>query len=70
VIAKHSEEHLATSDRGIVMLRRLLQKQLEVVAAGGDPAGVFFDESAAPVRFTAGNAHALARLPTMASFIL
>jgi hypothetical protein len=54
-IAKHSEEHLATSDRGIVMLRRVLQKQLEVVAAGGDPAGVFFDESAAPVRFTAGN---------------
>ena len=54
-IAKHSEEHLATSDRGIVMLRRVLQKQLDVVAAGGDPAGVFFDENAAPVRFTAGN---------------
>ena len=25
VIAEHSEEHLVTSDKGIVMLRRLLQ---------------------------------------------
>ena len=54
-IAKHSEEHLATTDRGIVMLRRLLQKQLEIVAAGGDPAGVSFDPDAPPVAFTAGN---------------
>ena len=54
-IAKHSEEHLATTDRGIVMLRRMLQKQLEVVAAGGDPAGVSFDSDAPPVAFTAGN---------------
>jgi hypothetical protein len=34
-IAKHSEEHLATSDRGIVMLRRLLQKQLDAVRGRG-----------------------------------
>jgi hypothetical protein len=54
-IAKHSEEHLATTDRGIVMLRRLLQKQLDAVASGGHPAGVSFDENAGPVRFTAGN---------------
>ena len=54
-IAKHSEEHLATSDRGIVMLRRLLQKQVDIVAAGGDPAGVFFDADAPPVKFSAGN---------------
>ena len=55
VIAKHSEEMLATSDRGIVMLRRLLQKQLDAVQAGQDPAGVSFDPDAAPVHFTAGN---------------
>jgi len=54
-IARHSEEHLATTDRGIVMLRRMLQKQLETVAAGGDPAGVSFDPGAPPVKFTAGN---------------
>lgn len=54
-VAKHSDEHLATTDRGIVMLRRLLQKQLEVVLGGGDPAGVSFDPEAPPVVFTSGN---------------
>lgn len=54
-IANHSEEHLATSDRGIVMLRRLLQKQLEAVKDGRDPAGVSFDPDAPPVFFSAGN---------------
>lgn len=54
-IASHSEEHLATSDRGIVLLRRLLEQQLRTVAAGGDPAGVSFDPDAPPVHFDAGN---------------
>ena len=54
-VAKHSEEHLATTDRGIVMLRRLLQEQLEAVQEGRDPAGVSFDADATPVKFTAGN---------------
>ena len=55
VIAHHSDEHLATSDRGIVMLRRMLLKQLDIVAAGGDPAGVHFDTHAPAVHFTSGN---------------
>ncbi|MCB1998001.1 MAG: aromatic ring-hydroxylating dioxygenase subunit alpha [Burkholderiaceae bacterium] len=55
VVAKHSEEHLATSDRGIVMLRRFLQEQLACVARGEDPAGVDRDPDAPPVRFEAGN---------------
>jgi hypothetical protein len=55
VIAHHSDEHLATSDRGIVMLRRMLLQQLEVVAAGGDPAGVHFNANAPAVHFTSGN---------------
>jgi nitrite reductase/ring-hydroxylating ferredoxin subunit len=54
-IAWHSEEHLATSDRGIVMLRRLLQKQLDAIAQGKDPDGVQFDLDAPPVHFSAGN---------------
>jgi hypothetical protein len=51
----HSDEHLATSDQGVVMLRRLLQRQLDAVASGADPAGVSFDPAAAPVVFEAGN---------------
>ena len=42
-ITFHSDEHLATSDQGVVMLRRLLQRQLDAIAAGRDPAGVSFD---------------------------
>lgn len=55
VIARHSEEHLAGSDRGIVMLRRLLLQQLEALKEGRDPAGVSFDPATPPVVFSAGN---------------
>ncbi|MEO7391624.1 MAG: aromatic ring-hydroxylating dioxygenase subunit alpha [Ramlibacter sp.] len=54
-IAHHSEEHLAASDRGVAMLRRLLEKQLTAVQEGRDPAGVSFDADAPPVCFSAGN---------------
>jgi nitrite reductase/ring-hydroxylating ferredoxin subunit len=53
-ITLHSEEHLASTDRGIVLLRRLLAKQVEIVAQGGDPMGVHFDEASAYVRCEAG----------------
>ena len=54
-ITLHSEEHLAASDKGIAMLRRLLKRQVEAVADGKDPIGVGFDPDAPPVRFEAGN---------------
>ncbi|VWX61370.1 Phenoxybenzoate dioxygenase subunit alpha [Burkholderiales bacterium 8X] len=54
-IARHSQEHLATTDRGIVMLRRFLQQQVARVQAGEDPVGVSFDPEAKPVAFDAGN---------------
>jgi phenylpropionate dioxygenase-like ring-hydroxylating dioxygenase large terminal subunit len=54
-ITLHDEEHLATTDTGIVMLRRFFQRQLDAVAAGRDPVGVVFDESEALVDFEAGN---------------
>lgn len=53
--APHSAEFFATSDLGIVMLRRLLQQQLKAVSEGKDPAGVSFDPDAPPVQFSAGN---------------
>ncbi len=53
-ITLHSEEHLARSDRGIIMLRRLLKRQLQEVAAGKDPIGVSFDADAPPISFEAG----------------
>jgi phenylpropionate dioxygenase-like ring-hydroxylating dioxygenase large terminal subunit len=53
-ITLHSEEHFAQSDRGILMLRRMLREQLAAVAEGRDPLGVDFDP-AAVVAFEAGN---------------
>lgn len=54
-ISLHSEEHLVTSDRGIMLQRRLLEKQMEVVARGGDPLGVTFDAADALVKVRSGN---------------
>ena len=51
----HSEEHLATSDKGVALLRRFLEQQLAAVAAGRDPAGVAFGAAEAYVRLDAGN---------------
>jgi phenylpropionate dioxygenase-like ring-hydroxylating dioxygenase large terminal subunit len=55
VITAHSEEHFAQSDRGLVILRRMLQEQLDRIAQGRDPIGVSFDASAPPIVFEAGN---------------
>ena len=44
VITLHSEEHLAVSDGGVAMQRRLWKRQAKIVAEGGDPVGVAFKE--------------------------
>jgi hypothetical protein len=54
-ISFHSEENLATSDLGIVRLRRMLQEQVKIVQEGGDPLGVVFDPAKAVVKVQAGN---------------
>ena len=54
-ITFHSEEHLRTSDKGIALLRRMLRKQLAVVAAGGDPPGTGREAARDVIRLDAGN---------------
>jgi phenylpropionate dioxygenase-like ring-hydroxylating dioxygenase large terminal subunit len=54
-ISLHSEEHLATSDRGIAMQRRTLEQQIRKVQEGGDPIGLVFDEDKALVHVPSGN---------------
>ena len=54
-IARHSEEHLVNSDRGIILLRKLLHRQLDAVARGEDPLGVIRDPAQEMVHFDAGN---------------
>jgi hypothetical protein len=53
-ITSHAEENLTTTDQGFGMLRHLLRRQLEVIAKGGDPVGVSFDQNAPAVKFDAG----------------
>jgi phenylpropionate dioxygenase-like ring-hydroxylating dioxygenase large terminal subunit len=53
-ITLHSHEHLAGSDGGVARLRRFLEQQLKIVADGGDPACVAFNEKDAYLRLEAG----------------
>jgi hypothetical protein len=50
-----------TSDRGIMMQRRILAQQIEIVAKGGDPLGVTFDPEQALVKVRSGNFYRTAR---------
>ena len=54
-ISLHSEEHLATSDRGIAMQRRMLEREIRKVMEGGDPLGVVFDPAKEMVHVPSGN---------------
>nr|WP_279343696.1 Rieske 2Fe-2S domain-containing protein [Variovorax terrae] len=54
-VTQHSEEHLATSDKGVAMLRRTLARQIKAVQDGQDPAGLIFDAAQDLVRVPAGN---------------
>lgn len=42
-IVDRSREHLGASDIGVVMFRKLLREQIEIVRKGGDPMGVIRD---------------------------
>jgi phenylpropionate dioxygenase-like ring-hydroxylating dioxygenase large terminal subunit len=53
-ITLHSEEHLVSSDLGIVLLRRLLRQQMDVVASGGDPINTAFEPGTETIDLEAG----------------
>jgi len=54
-ITFHSEEHLASTDKGIAMLRRFLARQVKIVAEGGDPVGWTQTEGEEWIKSEAGN---------------
>ena len=43
-IAVHAKEHLATTDRGVIMFRNLVREGIEAVQRGEDPQGLFREE--------------------------
>lgn len=52
--AFRTQEHLATSDRGILLLRRLLRENIQKVMEGLDPTGVIRDPDHEPIDPTLG----------------
>jgi 5,5'-dehydrodivanillate O-demethylase len=38
-----TQEHLGVGDEGVILLRKLLREQIEIVKRGGDPLGVVRD---------------------------
>jgi phenylpropionate dioxygenase-like ring-hydroxylating dioxygenase large terminal subunit len=47
-VPRHSKEHLAKSDRGVILVRRRLEALLKEMAEGKDPKGVSFDTNEPP----------------------
>ena len=45
IVTLHSDEHLASSDTGVVKQRLLFKRLARTVAEGGDPVGVAFQEA-------------------------
>jgi phenylpropionate dioxygenase-like ring-hydroxylating dioxygenase large terminal subunit len=55
-IALHGLEHLVTSDKGVMMFRRILRQAIQTVRADSDPKGIIRDPAkAALVRTSAGS---------------
>ncbi len=42
-VVDRTQEHLGAADQGVIMLRKLVREQIEIVKAGGDPLGVIRD---------------------------
>jgi hypothetical protein len=55
-IAIHALEHLASSDRGVIMFRQLLRKAVQAIEKGEDPPGTFRDPSNRIMKNQARNA--------------
>ncbi|MFZ1992190.1 MAG: aromatic ring-hydroxylating dioxygenase subunit alpha [Alphaproteobacteria bacterium] len=53
-ITIHSEEHLVSSDIGVLTVRKMFSEQLKRMERGEDPKGLIFDRNAPPIKLTAG----------------
>ena len=54
-IAIHALEHLGQSDRGVIMVRQMLRREVDKVKHGEDPTGVTRDPSQERITTRAGN---------------
>ena len=54
-IAVHALEHLGTTDRGVIMFRKLLRRAIREMREGRDPQNVFRDPERCLIAVTSGN---------------
>jgi phenylpropionate dioxygenase-like ring-hydroxylating dioxygenase large terminal subunit len=54
-IAVHALERLGTTDRGVIMFRKLLRRALKDVEEGRDPQNIFRDPARCHIRVVSGN---------------
>jgi len=54
-VTARDREHLASSDRGVILIRKLIQEALEAVERGEDPKGTALRAEHQNVETTAGN---------------
>jgi phenylpropionate dioxygenase-like ring-hydroxylating dioxygenase large terminal subunit len=66
-IAVHALEHLASTDRGVVMLRRIVRDGVRAVARGEDPFGTRWPEGAVVRTFTQDAVRRVPAAPTPAA---
>ena len=55
-IAIHAHEHLSSSDRGVILTRKMITRAIAAVRAGADPPGILRDPGARIITTHAGNA--------------
>ena len=48
-IAVHDLEHLATTDRGVIMMRRMIRDGIQAIDRGEDPVGIFREPITEPI---------------------
>ena len=52
---KHSDWHLATSDKGVAMVQRMLKTEVKKTQEGKNPVGTCFDPDTPPIEVKSGN---------------
>jgi nitrite reductase/ring-hydroxylating ferredoxin subunit len=54
-IAIHALDHLATSDRGVILVRKMIRREIDRIKGGQDPTGIIRDSASDLIATRAGN---------------
>ena len=63
-IAVHDMEHLASTDRGVIMLRDIVRRGIKAIQMGEDPEGVTFHDNGVVPTYSHDRVVTVPRAPT------